>query len=147
MWLLSPTAGYGGNGVTVPCFQAGIRCENYELTYFTMQVDRIRPGILHGRYVQDNVRPACQPCNFELGIELREKIRRGEILIMSSLDSDKSNIVLFKEGRHWVASAQQGGRIIAEARGTNRLHVMADLSVSLLEEVIIRTATAQEQTS
>lgn len=37
----------------------------------TVTVDRIVPGCLGGRYVRDNIRPACAPCNSETGGALR----------------------------------------------------------------------------
>lgn len=146
-WLLSPQAGFGGDGSVVPCFRVRV-CGQEALTYFTMQVDRIRPGILGGRYVRHNIRPACRPCNFELGIALREQIRRGEILIMP-LDSQKGTVALWRDGRGWTAAALQGGRVIAETTHTNRVTVLANLSVSLLEEVILRSNSSpvEEKTS
>lgn len=79
-WLLSPDSGWGGNGTVVPCYRADTHCNNYSLTFETMQVDRVIPGVLGGRYVKDNVRPACVPCNRATGHVLRSKIRRGEIV-------------------------------------------------------------------
>jgi hypothetical protein len=37
----------------------------------SVTVDRIVPGCRGGRYVQGNIRPACGPCNSELGGPLR----------------------------------------------------------------------------
>lgn len=145
LWLLSPRAGWGGTGVVVPCYRAGEYCQAHALTYDLMQVDRIRPGVLHGRYTRDNIRPSCQPCNFATGIELRERIRRGEIVIMP-LDSDKGSVVLFKEGKEWVGSAARGGCVVAEYRSTNRVTTLGQLSVSLLEE-IIKLTTSKENVS
>jgi 5-methylcytosine-specific restriction endonuclease McrA len=37
----------------------------------TVTVDRIVPGCLGGRYVRENIRPACSGCNSEVGGGLR----------------------------------------------------------------------------
>lgn len=58
-WLLSPAAGFGGDGITVPCTWCPTR-----LTYTTLEVDRW-PICGHngGRYSRSNVVPSCGPCN------------------------------------------------------------------------------------
>ena len=58
-WLLSPEAGFGGTGKSVPCYHCQRR-----VTYVTMQVDRF-PLCGHdgGRYTRDNVVPSCGACN------------------------------------------------------------------------------------
>jgi 5-methylcytosine-specific restriction endonuclease McrA len=49
-----------GQGVPcVRCYRCGDLMAEDELT-----VDRIVPGHKGGRYVRDNIRPACGPCNF-----------------------------------------------------------------------------------
>lgn len=53
-YLLS-TPEFGGDGNTVKC----IHCST-ELTYDTVQSDRIIPG---GTYRRDNVQPSCSSCN------------------------------------------------------------------------------------
>lgn len=58
LWLLAEF----GDGITAPCF----RCD-LPLLYSTLTVDRINPGARGGRYTRDNIRPACKPCNTELG--------------------------------------------------------------------------------
>lgn len=65
-WLVTPAAGFGGNGVTVPC-AAGVsnQCQLIVDTV-TMEVDRIVPGCLGGRYVRTNIRPTCWNCNNHL---------------------------------------------------------------------------------
>lgn len=55
-WMLSPVAGFGGNGETVKC---ALGCETV-LTFATVEADRIVPG---GSYRRENVQPACRPCN------------------------------------------------------------------------------------
>jgi 5-methylcytosine-specific restriction endonuclease McrA len=46
------------------------------LTAETVTVDRIVPGCLGGRYVRENIRPACIDCNTETGSALGVR-RRG----------------------------------------------------------------------
>lgn len=55
LWMLSPGAGFSGNGTSVPCTW----CQTV-LTYATVEADRIIPG---GSYRRDNVQPACRRCN------------------------------------------------------------------------------------
>jgi len=63
MWLLSPAAGFGGNGDMAPCaMKIDSQCQEI-VDFVSMEVDRIIPGCLGGRYVRGNIRPACQPCN------------------------------------------------------------------------------------
>jgi hypothetical protein len=57
-WLLNAY----GDGKTAPCYRCG-----KALTDSTITVDRILPGVLGGRYVRGNIRPACGPCNSETG--------------------------------------------------------------------------------
>lgn len=66
-WLLDEF----GDGVTVMChLEVSDRCE-MDLTFATLTVDRIVPGVLGGRYTRDNIQPACGPCNSEHGGLLR----------------------------------------------------------------------------
>ena len=69
-WLLSPAAGFGGNGVEVPCAlgtgSLSRVCEG-TVTDRTMNVDRIVCGVNGGRYVRGNIRPTCEPCNLGRG--------------------------------------------------------------------------------
>lgn len=48
-----------------PCYRCGLI-----LTFDTITVDRIVPGIEGGRYIRKNIRPACAPCNCETGGQL-----------------------------------------------------------------------------
>jgi hypothetical protein len=57
VWFLSPVAGFGGNGETVPC----VHCQ-CELAFADIEADRIIPG---GSYRRENVQPSCRPCNIE----------------------------------------------------------------------------------
>ena len=54
-WLVSPAAGFGGTGQTVPCFYCGAVLDDSTVT-----ADRITPG---GSYRHANIRPACLTCN------------------------------------------------------------------------------------
>lgn len=57
------------NAVPVPacrCYRCGCL-----LTVDTVTADRIVPGCRGGTYVRSNLRPACGPCNSEVGGGLR----------------------------------------------------------------------------
>jgi hypothetical protein len=58
-WLVSVAAGFGGNGVSVPCVHCKI-----EVTTADMHVDRIIPG---GSYRRINIQPSCGSCNLARG--------------------------------------------------------------------------------
>ena len=61
-----------GTGV-VCCYRCAVPLlehEDPEAPGQAVTVDRIVPGVLGGRYVRGNVRPACGPCNSETGAEL-----------------------------------------------------------------------------
>jgi len=61
-WLFNNfTADFGG-GDYVRCYRCGTL-----LTKSTMTVDRIVPGKLGGKYVRENIRPACGACNKDRG--------------------------------------------------------------------------------
>lgn len=66
-WLLRTF----GDGESAPCSHCGVA-----LDFWTITVDRILPGILGGRYVRDNIRPACLRCNSLDGNALRERLKR-----------------------------------------------------------------------
>lgn len=61
-WLLSPSAGFGGDGTKVPCWECGALVDDD-----TMIVDRIIPGELGGTYRRDNIRPHCRTCSCRQG--------------------------------------------------------------------------------
>lgn len=62
---LTPTA--LGNGIPAcRCYRCGLL-----LTADTLTVDRIVPGCKGGKYVRNNIRPACGRCNSETGGALR----------------------------------------------------------------------------
>lgn len=66
LWLLSAY----GDGELTTCFRCAV-----PLDYETVTADRIRPGAYGGRYVRENLRPACTPCQTETGNEILEKLR------------------------------------------------------------------------
>lgn len=55
-----------GNGVKAPCCECGAM-----VTYLTMCVDRIKPGIDGGRYTRDNIQIHCGTCSNQQGLELK----------------------------------------------------------------------------
>jgi hypothetical protein len=63
-WLVSPAAGFGGDGVKVPC----IFCQAM-MTAAELHVDRIEAG---GSYARSNIQPACPPCNQSRGTKTVE---------------------------------------------------------------------------
>ncbi len=66
-WLLDTF----GDGTFVDCHFCQI-----VLDFGTLTVDRILAGILGGRYVKGNIRPACITCNSLDGTALRERLKR-----------------------------------------------------------------------
>lgn len=66
-WLLDTF----GDGTHVDC---ALGC-GIVLDFGTVTVDRIVPGALGGRYVQGNIRPACQSCNSIEGNRLRARMK------------------------------------------------------------------------
>ena len=54
LWMLARW----GNGETCSCVHCGA-----ELTFETVEADRIIPGSLGGTYRRENVQPACRDCN------------------------------------------------------------------------------------
>lgn len=62
-WLVSPEAGFGGDGTTVPCWECGA-----VLTVETVIADRRIPGELGGTYRRDNIQgPHCVRCSCRQG--------------------------------------------------------------------------------
>lgn len=55
LWLLSPSAPFGGTGQSVGCVHCGTPVD-----FDTMDVDRIVPG---ASYRRENIQPSCRPCN------------------------------------------------------------------------------------
>lgn len=62
VWLLSPAAGWGGDGETVPCWECDVLLEIDDVF-----ADRIIPGEDGGRYVKANVAPHCSLCSGRQG--------------------------------------------------------------------------------
>ena len=63
LWLLREF----GDGATARCALAvSPRCPGV-VTFDTLSVDRIVPGVDGGRYVRGNIQPSCGPCNSVAG--------------------------------------------------------------------------------
>lgn len=73
-YLLSEKAGFGGNGEVVPCALGIVSGCAILVDYQTMEVDRIVPGALGGRYTRDNIRPTCFACNNHAGHETKRQL-------------------------------------------------------------------------
>lgn len=71
-----------GNGVTVLCCLGTAEGCLRILTVDTVTADRIVPGCEGGRYVRENIQPACSRCNASEGGHLGAKRR----LALSILD-------------------------------------------------------------
>lgn len=56
-WLVSPEAGFGGNGRDVPCYWCGTKLRKPEADRYPVC------GHDGGRYTRDNIVPACRSCN------------------------------------------------------------------------------------
>jgi hypothetical protein len=56
-----------GDGTTAPCTHCGL-----ELTYATLEQDRIIPG---GSYARHNIQPSCAPCNILRGDRTMEQFK------------------------------------------------------------------------
>lgn len=63
-WLLSPAAGWGGDGETVPCWTCGVLCGPNDVELFA---DRIIPAVGGGTYRRDNIAPHCDLCSHRQG--------------------------------------------------------------------------------
>lgn len=62
-WLVSPRAGFGGDGVKVPCWECGRPVAEDEVI-----ADRRVPGSEGGTYRRDNIRgPHCPTCSCRQG--------------------------------------------------------------------------------
>lgn len=78
LWLLSPDAGFGGDGKWVRCH---LRCSPKCLvwvTFATLWVDRIKPGCEGGTYARGNIQPSCGWCNMAHGSRLGLARRRAK---------------------------------------------------------------------
>lgn len=66
LWLVSPAAGFGGDGEKVPCWECGTM-----VTATSMYVDRIIAGDQGGTYRRNNIRPHCASCSHGQGARRR----------------------------------------------------------------------------
>jgi hypothetical protein len=71
LWLLSPEAGWGGDGLDVPCWECGVLCE-----YEDLVADRIIPCSRGGTYARSNIRPQCCTCSHREGQRAAVRIVR-----------------------------------------------------------------------
>jgi hypothetical protein len=62
-WLVSPEAGWGGNGVDVPCHECGVVVGD-DLELFA---DRLVPACQGGTYARANIAPHCELCSHRQG--------------------------------------------------------------------------------
>jgi 5-methylcytosine-specific restriction endonuclease McrA len=70
LWLLAEY----GDGELTTCYRCAV-----PLLYDDLTRDRIIPGVLGGKYVRSNLRPACGPCNESTGGELAHEKRQAEL--------------------------------------------------------------------
>lgn len=91
-WLLSPAAGFGGDGSTVKCY----RCPTV-LDVDTITVDRIVPGVDGGTYKRDNIRPCCGPCNYSTG---------GRLGAARAIAGVRAHLVIFDEAAGWGTTGE-----------------------------------------
>lgn len=72
-WLVSPAAGFGGDGVKVPCWECGRL-----LTEDEVIADRLIPGEYGGTYRRSNIRgPHCPTCSCRQGARRTWELRRA----------------------------------------------------------------------
>ncbi|AHJ88375.1 HNH endonuclease [Mycobacterium phage 39HC] len=90
-WLLSPKAGFGGDGVKVPCWECGAMVSDK-----TIHVDRIIPAHQGGRYIRSNIRPHCPTCSHREGQRVKCELAR---LASPYGDDDLCRAC----GAHWLA--------------------------------------------
>lgn len=70
-WLVSEAAGFGGDGVKVPCWECGKL-----LTADEVIPDRIVPGSAGGTYRRSNIRgPHCTVCSCRQGARMTAELR------------------------------------------------------------------------
>jgi hypothetical protein len=62
-WLLSPAAGWGGDGIDVPCWTCGVLVG----TDLELFADRLIPACQGGTYRRDNIAPHCALCSHRQG--------------------------------------------------------------------------------
>jgi hypothetical protein len=70
-WLVSPEAGFGGDGVKVPCWECGRLVTEDEVI-----ADRLVPGSEGGTYRRSNIRgPHCPGCSCRQGARMTAALR------------------------------------------------------------------------
>lgn len=72
LWLISPEAGWGGDGETVPCWECSVLLELPDLF-----ADRIIPGCVGGTYARTNIAPHCDRCSHRQGQRIMRAHRSG----------------------------------------------------------------------
>lgn len=74
LWLVSPEAGFGGDGSKVLCQV----CQQVWVTVENMFVGRIIPRHKGGRYVRGNVRPECSGCSCAEGGQVSQAMKAAK---------------------------------------------------------------------
>ena len=96
-WLVSPAAGFGGDGEKVPCWECGKM-----LTVDQVTPDRLIPGSQGGTYRRSNIRgPHCVTCSCRQGARLTNQLRRAN-------DPYTDNDLCLTCGAHFLASHADG---------------------------------------
>lgn len=62
-WLVSAAAGWGGDGIDVPCWSCGVLVG----TDLELFADRLIPACQGGTYRRDNIAPHCALCSHQQG--------------------------------------------------------------------------------
>jgi hypothetical protein len=83
LWLLSPAAGFGGDGEKVACsFDCGTM-----LDFETVTADRFPvAGCDGGGYARTNIRPACLRCNSSEGGKLGNRRKLAQVQCWVEVD-------------------------------------------------------------
>lgn len=76
-WLVSVEAGWGGDGIDVPCWECGVLCGNDAVQ---LAADRVVPACQGGTYRRDNLAPHCDLCSHRQGQAVM-RARRAGILV------------------------------------------------------------------
>lgn len=82
LWLLSPEAGWGGDGRDVPCWECGVLCE-----YEDLIADRIISGENGGTYARTNIAPHCLLCSCRQG-------QRRTVVILTRKRAAKVQVIV-----------------------------------------------------
>ena len=104
-WLVSAAAGFGGDGVKVPCWECGVM-----LTEDNVIPDRIVPGSEGGTYRRSNIRgPHCPTCSCRQGQRMTAEIAR-------QADPYGDDDLCKACGVHWLATHHPSCRYLAAGR-------------------------------